>query len=618
VWSADFVFDRTAEGRVLNCLTIVDDAPTEAVAVVPARSPGGLPVTRLFEALALTRGVTLRLTQPGKPSPNAYIESFNGRFRDECVSERWFKSLAHAQVVIETWRRDPRSCRTSGLTRTQVDLRQGVDVVTFSLEGFQSTRRGELELQTNLTAQVNGELHVDSQQEAVTASGPAERRSSIMRAVRQTVAKCYTATMRLAFIAGAVCLVIGAATTLLLAQRSDAFNDQITHPAIGYMTRPTRDAVVRLNEALRRGTTRLTFDPRAGYLPSVLAAAHIPVASQLLVFSQTSAQGEQISLANPRALFFADDIAVGWVRGTEVLEVAAVDPEQGPIFYTLEQKPTETPQFKRDNSCLLCHDIWETHGVPGLQVLSTFPMADERAYASGRVTDHRTPFSERWGGWFVTGRSVPSYNLGNQPVVRPTPNSPIAAPVLSSVDGQFELSGYPSRTSDVVALMVLEHQTFVTNLMTWLGWESRVAAMAPARDAPGAAERIATVAHDLVDALLFVDESPLLRPVAGNSGFAEQFVASGAKDRHGRSLREFDLQHRLFKYRCSYMIESRQFNALPAAARRAVYMRLWQILSGAETTSDYRTLTKEDRQAVADILRDTRTDLPPEFGVVVH
>jgi transposase InsO family protein len=132
VWSADFVFDRTAEGRVLKCLTIVDDATTEAVAVVPARAIGGLVVTRVPEALAATRGlpqvlrtdnglelcgcamltwahtrgVTLRLIEPRKPTQNAFIESFNGRFRDECLNEHWVTSVAHAQAVIETWRRE--------------------------------------------------------------------------------------------------------------------------------------------------------------------------------------------------------------------------------------------------------------------------------------------------------------------------------------------------------------------------------------------------------------------------------------------------------------------------------------------------------------------------------
>ena len=132
VWSADFVFDRTADGRVVKCLTVVDDATTEAVAIVPARTLGGLPVTRVLDRLAFerglprvlrtdngkefcgramltwahTRGVTLRLIEPGKPNQNAYVESFNGRFRDECLNEHWFTSLAYTQVLIEAWRRE--------------------------------------------------------------------------------------------------------------------------------------------------------------------------------------------------------------------------------------------------------------------------------------------------------------------------------------------------------------------------------------------------------------------------------------------------------------------------------------------------------------------------------
>ena len=132
MWSADFVFDRTAEGRVLKCLAIVDDATTEAVAIVPARALSGVAVTRVLDRLALTRGlprvlrtdnglefcgramltwaherrVVLRLIAPGKPMQNAYVESFNGRFRDECLNEHWFASVAHAESVIEAWRRE--------------------------------------------------------------------------------------------------------------------------------------------------------------------------------------------------------------------------------------------------------------------------------------------------------------------------------------------------------------------------------------------------------------------------------------------------------------------------------------------------------------------------------
>ena len=132
VWSMDFVFDRTADGRVIKCLTIVDDATHEAVATVPERAIGGHVLTRILDRLAVTRGlpqairtdngkefcgrimlnwahargVKLFLIQPGKPNQNAYIESFNGRLRDECLNEHWFTSLAHAAVIIEAWRRE--------------------------------------------------------------------------------------------------------------------------------------------------------------------------------------------------------------------------------------------------------------------------------------------------------------------------------------------------------------------------------------------------------------------------------------------------------------------------------------------------------------------------------
>lgn len=132
VWSMDFVFDRTAEGQVIKCLTVVDDATHEAVAIEPERAISGHVLTRILDRLAAerglpqairtdngkefcgramlnwahARGVNLFLIQPGKPNQNAYIESFNGRFRDECLNEHWFVSLAHARVVIEAWRRE--------------------------------------------------------------------------------------------------------------------------------------------------------------------------------------------------------------------------------------------------------------------------------------------------------------------------------------------------------------------------------------------------------------------------------------------------------------------------------------------------------------------------------
>ena len=423
---------------------------------------------------------------------------------------------------------------------------------------------------------------------------------------------------RLTVAAGLVALSVLAAAALLAQARPDAFGVPLTHPAIGYGTRPTHDRVARLNDDLARGSVRLPFDATNGYLRGVLAATGVPVSSQLLVFSETSAQAAHISSKNPRAVYFDDDVAVGWVRGADALELAVHDPEQGVVFYTLEQKESATPRFTRDNSCLLCHDIWETFGVPGFQMLSTFPMEDEKAYASGLVTDHRTPFTERWGGWFVTGAAAPTHHYGNLPVVRPvTSRAPPRAPILTSVKDQFDLTGYPTDTSDVVSLLVLEHQTRMANLITWLGWEARLVTASGPLSASGK-DRLDYVASQLVDYMLFVDEAPMVRPVRGTSGFAEHFAARGKTDSKGRSLRQLDLQTRLFRYPCSYMIDSTAFAALPAAAKQAVYTRLWAVLSGADRSLPYQTLTFADRQAIIEILRDTHVDLQAASGTAAR
>jgi hypothetical protein len=427
--------------------------------------------------------------------------------------------------------------------------------------------------------------------------------------------------LRLA-IAGCLVMLASLGAVSLTGQNRDAFSQTSDHPAIQYSSRPADDRITRLNRDIERGAVTLRFNSGNGYLTDLLAATRVPVQSQLLVFSETSAQAAHISLKNPRALFFDDDLAIGWVRGADVIEIAAVDPHLGVVFYTLEQKAAPVPRFTREKSCLLCHQSWETFAVPGLQTLSTFPMADEKAYATGLVSDHRTPFVQRWGGWFVTGRAVPLHHLGNLPVVRPsTMLTAPTPPALRTAEAMFDPGGYPATTSDVVALMVLEHQTRMTNLITWLGWEARVAAPAPL--APGdrgqsAAAVVDHVAHELVDYMLFVDEAPLSRPVEGGSGFAEQFAAQGPRDRKGRSLRELDLHARLFRYPCSYMVNSDAFNALPDRAKRAVYARLWEILGGADTTSLYQSLSHNDRQAIVEILKDTRPDLPAFFGAVTR
>jgi hypothetical protein len=371
--------------------------------------------------------------------------------------------------------------------------------------------------------------------------------------------------------------------------------------------------VAALNARLAAGDVALTFDETSGYLRALLRALEVPVESQMLVFSQTSFQAPLININNPRAVFFNDAVAVGYVRGGRILEVSAQDPRQGVIFYELLQDRAAAPRLTRNDQCLACHLSWETLGVPGLTVQSVYPLPDELSYANGFTTIHGSPLEQRWGGWWVTGDHGGASHMGNIPVMpadkgRAALANPTAP--LASLDGLVDLSGYPSAQSDVVALMVLAHQTHMVNLITRTGWEARLAAASPGREA-GA--RVVEAARDLVDYLLFVDEAPLVGRMTGGSGFAEVFTSHGPRDSQGRSLRDLDLELRLFRYACSYMIYTPAFDALPSAAKDAVYGRLWEVLSGREAGARYQTLSLENRRAIVSILRETKRGLPDYF-----
>jgi hypothetical protein len=300
------------------------------------------------------------------------------------------------------------------------------------------------------------------------------------------------------------------------------------------------------------------------------------------------------------------------VRGERLLEIAAQDAHQGVVFYTLDQQRSDKPQLKRNDECLACHLSWENLGVPGLMMQSVHPLPDEISYVVGYTTNQASPFSERWGGWFVTGVHGKVRHMGNIPVM-PQDKGKVALAdprELKSVEGLFDLRGYPTPYSDVVALMVLAHQTAMTNQITRVGWEARLAAAAPSADASA---RVKEAARDLVDYLLFADEVPLEHPMQSTSGFAAKFSAQGPRDSQSRSLHDLDLQYRLLRYPCSYMIYSPGFDGMPQAAKDAVYARMWEILSGKETNKRYARLTRADREAIVGILRDTKKDLPAYF-----
>ena len=383
------------------------------------------------------------------------------------------------------------------------------------------------------------------------------------------------------------------------------------HPAIAYATAPVSDPVAQLNERLKRGEVTLEKNEHSGYLPSVLSALGVSIDSQVLVFSKTSFQAPRINPTNPRAIFFNDSVSVGWVRGGPVMEFVAQDPKQGSIFYTLEQSAAGTPQFERNDTCVMCHVSDATHYVPGLFVGSVFPSVNGTTmYGPAYTTDHRSPFEMRWGGWFVTGTHQATRHMGNAVATDPSDLGAMITPEsvhVTNLTGRFDLTGYPSPYSDIVALLVLEHQAQMLNLITRVGWESRVGT--------DGQRTFNSAVEEFVDYLLFVDESPLPGPISGPTPFAKRFSESGPRDARGRSLRDLDLTNRLLKYPCSYLIYSEPFNALPVAAKDAVYQRMWEVLNGRATDARYSVLSADDRTAIIEILRDTKKDLPSYWMV---
>jgi hypothetical protein len=369
------------------------------------------------------------------------------------------------------------------------------------------------------------------------------------------------------------------------------------HKAIQYFETPTDDPVRSLDDRIDQGKDRLDFEPDGrGYLSSLLKHLGINVDSQVLVFSQTSFQATLISPQRPRAVYFNDEMAVGFVQHGEVMEVSALAPTQGVVFYSLNTGRATKPTFARREVCLQCHQGGQTLGVPGLVVSSQYIPAGMPAehVRGGFVTDDRTPLEDRWGGWYISG------SLPNQ--------KHRGIPVGSDSSSQFDTSAYLSPISDVVALMTLEHQTRMTNLIVRIGWDTRIAM------AEGKLEetrpKLDAAIDDMVGYMLFVDEAPMQGPIKGVSTFSTTFPARGPRDKQGRSLRDFDLQKRLFKYPLSYMIYTKAFDSMPDWDRERIYQRLFNVLTGKDTDPKFAKLSADDRRNVLEILRETKPNLP--------
>lgn len=410
-------------------------------------------------------------------------------------------------------------------------------------------------------------------------------------------------------------------------QHSQILGQDFEREPIRYATAATDNAVSRLQARIESDETRLVFEERQGYLASLLKELDVPVSSQTLVFSKTSLQRNRIGPRTPRALYFNDDVYVGFCQHGEVLELSAVDPGLGAVFYTLSQEVSASPQFVRQNdNCLLCHGSSNTRGVPGHLVRSVYVDAGGLPVLSMGThrIDHTSPIEKRWGGWYVTGTHGSLSHLGNLILTSSRQQEPVdnaSGQNVTDLSARFKTSAYLSPHSDLVALMVLEHQGEAHNLLTRANFQTREALHAEKclnkdlNEPEGhrwesTTTRIKHACESLVRYLLFCDEALLTTKLSGTSSFADEFAARGPRDKKGRSLRDFDLERRLFKYPCSYLIYSRSFDQLPEEARTLVLKRIWEILSGKDQSKEFSHLSASDRTAILEILRDTKFDWP--------
>jgi len=401
------------------------------------------------------------------------------------------------------------------------------------------------------------------------------------------------------------------------------------YPVIGYSGTAVHNPIARLQARLLSGEVKLEFKAPRGYLDSVLKNLGIDPSSQMLVYSKSSLQVERVNATTPRAIYFNDDTYVAWVQAVGLLEFVTMDSELGPVFYTMTNQQDSTSGFGREIlRCLDCHDKFALQGggVPMFRATSNYVDVNGltlKPIAASEVTD-RTPLALRWGGWYVSGHEGGQVNLGNIQVhtAREMENLDLRRRGnLESVAALLDTRPYVTDKSDIVALLVFEHQSTVYNLITRINFKarSRIAREFNATPAVGASRGrlnpkteawLQQLTEPLVQAMLLTNAAPLTGTIASTSGFDAWFQAQGPRDKAGRSLRELDLRTRLFKYPLSYLVYSSAFDGLPDYVRSYVYGRFVDILSRRHVQGTVSKFSAADRQAVLEILAATK----PEFA----
>ncbi len=402
-------------------------------------------------------------------------------------------------------------------------------------------------------------------------------------------------------------LLIFASQPILRAQGPLDFWDRAP---IRYSATPATDRLAKMTADLESGVAKYEGTGGLDRLRFVLKTLDVPPDSQVLVFSKTSLQNPLIGPSNPRALFFSENAYVGYVPGGAI-EVIVQDPVLGPVFYVVDAGAKGEPRIERDtNQCMTCHATARTENVPGVMIRSVF--ADEGGHPLLHLgtTDvtHSTPLAGRWGGWHVTGRSALPH-LGNRTFTEDGELSRQPAD-MDDLNGVFDLAKYPRPTSDIVALLVLEHQCQMLNLLNAASLNYRRSrhfsqifdpdADPDNRSAGGIAE---SWAKTITEGIFFKDEADLDEGVEGDPAFQKAFAARFPKTKSGKSLADFRLYGRIFKHRCSYMVYSDAFRHLPAVVKSRVFTRMRAALAGDDPEIGW--LSSSERKKIAAILDET-------------
>lgn len=384
-----------------------------------------------------------------------------------------------------------------------------------------------------------------------------------------------------------------------------------------YSTAKDNNTISRLQDAIDEQKRTLPNAAPNIILKALLAELDIPVSSQTLVFSKTSLQRKLISPQNPRALYFNDDIYIGYVPGGNIEVIAADDPT-GIMFYEFDLSEASTKRkFARTSECLTCHDTSRTQHIPGLFVRSVFP--DETGLPILSWGDFDTtpasPITQRWGGWFVTGQSDPSGHMGNKWVKEGRNINTTQNINVKDLAAYTDTTKYLTNTSDILALMLLEHQTKIHNTLSAAKITfNRRTYLANVTNPdfkftdPTTQKVIQRHTLDILKDLLFADEFHLPGDgINGSEAFVKDFMAK-AKTYDDHSLRDLRLQKRIFKYRCSYMIHSHAFKTLPEPIKTNTLKTLYKLLTTDLEIEGLPTLSTREKTRIHAILTHTHQD----------